>query len=288
MTKIPYDDLIQDCLDDLNRPADRFLHCSSDIVGSLRHAQLRAAGVPLPKRPITDSIRLTTGTLWHEFLHEGLKRQGVPILTEINVDEGLPDGWSGTADWLIWNKGKRRFDLTDLKTTKGEGMSFLGTEPKEEHHAQASAYYYALVNMGYPMSDDIHVLYLPMNQPTWKNSAQVGPVVLSARPLEYNALNIKMRNRARKMEQFLYEFDHTGNLLNPYLAEPMERVQKMNSRFEVSLNPHWLTKYCPYPDNLCNCNTQKTTKIGEWRNGDAGWQYLPRRGYESIKPNLRP
>jgi len=47
------------------RPPDGKLHPSGDLIGSLRHAQLRAAGAPTIESEIVSDTRLMTGTQWH-------------------------------------------------------------------------------------------------------------------------------------------------------------------------------------------------------------------------------
>lgn len=288
-----FDELLDNSLKALDRESDGLLHCSSDIMGSLRHTQLRLAGAPTLPRAVTDSVRLTTGTLWHEFLHESFRRQGIPFFSEIKVNPGLPKGWSGTADWLFWNPDEQAFSLADLKTIKGEGMAFL-EGLKDEHQAQVSAYYWALKKMGYPLTGTISVAYLPMNQPSYSNAGPVKPVVFEAPPTEEWWLADIMDTRYQLTVSYLSEFYNTGDLVNKALAETLAPVQKVSKHktkdaLEVKLVPHWLTKFCPYPDNICDCNLQRPTKIGEWTKDVNGiWNYKPRSGFGSIAPEHNP
>lgn len=81
------------------------------------------------------------------------------------------------------------------------------------------------------------------------------------------------------------------------LAPVQERVQKMywdskRGIWDVKLVPHWSTAYCPYPNELCDCSTQTTNKIGHWYidsdHEDYPLRYQPRKGYEEVEPLLQP
>src|SRR6266487_3994845 len=154
--------LLQKKFRESNRPADGLLHPSGDLIGPLRHSMLRAAGAPTIESEIVSDTRLMTGTLWHDFF-EGVFR-GQPVMTEVQLDRWLPRGWSGRADWIVWNDEYKGFVLGDLKTTKGEGMMFIERDGiKPEHQWQASAYWYALKAMGIPLVKGYAIYYLPMN-----------------------------------------------------------------------------------------------------------------------------
>lgn len=289
-----FNELLDNSLKSLDREDDGLLHCSSDLIGSLRHTQLRLAGAPTLPRAITDSVRLTTGTLWHEFLHESFRRQGLPFFSEIKVNDGLPKGWSGTADWLFWNAEQQAFDLSDLKTIKGEGMGFL-TGLKDEHQAQVSAYYWALNNMGFPMTSTVTVAYLPMNQPSYSSAGPVQPVVYEAQPTDEQWLTDLMNQRYDATRDYLLNVEASGQIVNNYLAPTLEPVQKLTRHkskidvLELKLVPHWLTKFCPYPDNICDCNLQTPTKVGEWiKDGNGIWNYKQRSGYGHVTPVSDP
>src|SRR5689334_4455026 len=73
-----------------DRPPDGKLHASSDLTGSLRHAQLRAAGAPERPRTITDEIVLMTGTLWHDLAHKALVAAGLAFMQEVKLDRWMP------------------------------------------------------------------------------------------------------------------------------------------------------------------------------------------------------
>ena len=64
----------------------------------------------------------------------------------------------------------------------------------------------------------------------------------------------------------------------------------------MKLVPHWSADYCPFPDELCDCRQQGTTKIGHWRFHETDhhpeWAneliYVSRKGYEEFEPELKP
>ena len=115
---IPTDlsDLLRKKLAKSRRPPDGLLHASGDLLGSLRHAQLRLAGAPTIESEIVSDIRLMTGTMWHRFIGQMLVEAGVHFEQEIDVTPGLPEGWAGTADALFWSTEHRGFVLGDFKT----------------------------------------------------------------------------------------------------------------------------------------------------------------------------
>src|SRR5215213_2274771 len=97
------------------RPADGLLHCSGDLIGSLRHAQLRAAGAPTVISDIVGDTRMRIGTLTHTDFERIFR--GKPVMLEVALEDYLPTGWTGTCDWIAWNTERKAFVLGDLKTT---------------------------------------------------------------------------------------------------------------------------------------------------------------------------
>jgi hypothetical protein len=83
--------------------------------------------------------------------------------------------------------------------------------------------------------------------------------------------------------------------LNDKLADEQDRVQtlhwnKQQGVFDVKLVPHWSAQYCPFPDDLCACSEQGTTKIGEYviEKTEGHTTYSYRKGYEDIEPLIEP
>lgn len=229
-----------------------------------------------------------TGTLWHSYFEQVFRDARLPVITELKLDRWLPEGWSGTADWIIWDRNA--FVLGDLKTIKGEGLPFVVKEGiKEEHLWQLSSYWYALRNMGLPLVKGFAVFYLPMNGVVGKD---IEPVQAWGQPIPEDVILPVMEERW-KATSLYYNSVWEGNLYGPnkpthefnnqYLAPVQERIQKItwNAKtevFDVKLVPHWSAQFCPYPDELCDCRNQGVTKIGHYTL-DSG--YVPYKGHQA-------
>lgn len=271
------------------RPNDHLLHASSHITGSLRHAQLDVAGAPRIQSELLSEITLMTGTMWHEWIHNALRRLGLPYMAEVNMNPWLPPGWGGTLDALIWNPDIKAFVLVDFKTTKGEGMRFLRTGgAKEEHILQTSAYWHAARKMGVPLAKAVGVFYLPKND-TRNRDELIEPLLIDFEPLPQRELLNTMKDRRKRVDRYL---DSLPNGSRPagadWLTSELEPVQpriqrayldKGTGTWEVKLIPHWSAAYCPFPDDLCDCSSQGTTKVGFF---DFDGEYIPRKGYEDV------
>ena len=285
------------------RPPDGLLHASGDLLGSLRHAQLRLAGAPTVESEIVSDTRLMTGTMWHAWVGESLVRSGVAFMQEVRVTPWLPEGWSGTADWVFWHPEYRGFVLGDLKTIKGEGMRWvLKDGAKEEHLWQLSCYWHALYDSGLPLVKGFGVLYWPMNDTTERDE-QIEPVVMECDPLPREIVYGVMHDRWAATQDYLASISAESTeaqhyldngrldwLLTDKLAPEMARVQKVfwNGKqgvFDVKLVPHWSAQFCPYPTELCGCSEQGTTKIGQYT---LEAKYEPRKGFEDELPMVEP
>ena len=303
-------DVIHDALKESRRKPDGLLHASSDLMGSLRHAQLAIAGAPKVESEITSDVRLMTGTMWHNFVHEALVKKGVPFMQEVKLAPYLPEGWSGTADWVFWSDEYKAFVLGDLKTIKGEGLRWIEKGgAKDEHLWQLSAYWYALEKMGIPLVKGFGILYLPMNDTTDKDEL-IEPTVMECDPIPWDALNDRMSSRWELTHRYITSLGdsseerwaeiaplQTPDNPRPYpfwiteaLAPEMEREQKLDwngkqNVWDLKLTPHWSTAYCPYPSELCACSEQSINKIGHYT---LAGEYAPREGYETIAPLTFP
>lgn len=229
-----------------------------------------------------------TGTMWHSLFESMFNRLRLPVMTEVRLDSWLPEGWSGTADWVFWNDEYKAFVLGDLKTIKGEGVAYIVKDGiKKEHLWQLSAYWYALERMGLPLVKGFVVLYLPQNVPI---GTQVEPTVQEGMPLDRELVLGTMADRWQKTKGYLGAVEKTDEFVNNLLAPPQDRVQilrwnKPQGVFDVKLAPHWSAAYCPYPTELCDCRDQSTTKIGHY---DLASVYHPRKDYEDITPDAAP
>jgi hypothetical protein len=286
-----------------DRPSSGNLRCSSDLTGSLRHSQLRLANAPTNEREIAAEIRALHGELWHEWFHDTLEKTGYPFFHEVKLTDYLPEGWGGRADWVFWHPGYKAFVLGDFKTSRGEAMYWIERDgAKKEHIWQMSAYWHALVKMGLPMVKGFAILYWPMNDTPGKEV--VLPSVQECEPVPAEVLHKEMAYRWERCQEYLALIDGASSdtsYINDKLAPPIEREQKLywskvSKAFEVKLVPHWLSRFCPYPDELCDCSQQGTTKIGQYKflEGDGlpdwpdAWVYEARKGYEDVEPTVAP
>lgn len=296
---LPFDltEVIHAELERDRRAPDGKLHPSSHLSGPLRHAQLDMAGAPQHRNSLVSEVTLMTGTLWHEWIGDSLKRLGIPAMQEVKLDPWLPQGWAGTADLVVWNPALKAWVLVDIKTTKGESLRFIHQKgAKEEHVLQTSSYWHALRKMGLPLAKTIGVYYLPKNGVSGRD---VYPLLVEFDPVPAKDLLKTMKGRGKSVTQYLDSLpkrdtppavDDFDFWITPELAPVEERQQKImfdrsTGTHEVKLVPNWTTMFCPFPDELCDCSTQGTTKIGTY---DYDGTYIPRTGYEDVVPTVQP
>lgn len=261
---------------------------------------LRMAGAPEKQNDIVTDTILEIGTLMHRRIGEAIVSLGLPFMQEVKLNEFLPEGWGGTADWVFYHPKYEAFVLGDLKTTTGEGIPFIAREGiKENHHHQLSAYWHALVRMGLPMVKGVAVLYMPKNRA--KNQV-TEPLLVEAEPLEAEYLDALMRERRELVDSYLRDvkatdtqwfkttindpfspWEHPDKYMQDSLAPQQDRVLKVTwnrDKYDVKLVPHWSAQFCPYDDSLCDCDKQGETKVGEYLSDG----YHPRKGYEQVNP----
>lgn len=279
----PYEvtEMLRNALLANQRPPDGKLHASSHLTGSLRHVQLDAAGAPKIESDLVATVNLAVGTAVHS-LFEGMFR-GKPIMLEVKLDEWMPPGWSGTADWVAWDPEIRAFVLGDLKTTKPGGIHYIHKGgAKESHIWQVSAYWHALVRMGLPLLDRAGVYYLPKNQLLAREGEPVSPTMQEITPLPLDVVEGRMAELSEAVNAYRDSLPKYGAAsLSDYLTDKLAPVQpreiklsinKVNKRpvIDVKLAPSWSVEFCEFPDELCNCRRQTTNKIGSWDRDDSG------------------
>lgn len=294
-------ELFHDALLQGRRENDHLLHASSHILGSERHAALDVAGAPRKVNPLMSEITLMTGTMWHDWFANTLRKAGVPFMAEVNLTPWLPEGWAGTADAFIWNPEVGAFLLVDFKTIRGSGLSFIRRDgAKAEHVAQASAYWYAAKAAGFPLIKKVAVLYWPKDD---ARGELTEPLMVDFEPLPKAKLHKAMASRWTTVSRYVTSLGGVPGAAIPKadvrplagwvtseLPDEQPRVQKLKrdkalGTADLLLVPHWSAAYCPYPDELCACSTQGTTKIGTF---DTDGEYYPRGGYEKIVPTVTP
>jgi hypothetical protein len=244
------------------------------------------------ERKFAQEMPLVMGTYLHEFIAKALR--GTPHMAEVKLDPWLPEGWGGTADALVWDEDERAFALRDYKSMRGEGFGYLNRGPKEEHLWQTSMYYHGARAMGLPMLPDVGVLYLPKND----TPQHPEPTLLLFEPLPEEQVVAEANRRRARVDEYLDALpevmppgDKSKFWLTDELEPVQERVQKLTfdkktETWDLKLAPHWSAAYCPFPDELCDCNLQGQTKIGMF--DVDGETYVPRSGYEEIEPEVFP
>lgn len=295
---LPFDltEVLHAELDAQRRNPDGMLHPSTHLSNPLRHAQLDMAGAPQERNPLVSEVTLMTGTMWHEWIGGVLKRLGIPAMLEVNLTPWLPEGWSGTADLVVWNPERKAWVLVDLKTTKGESIVWIQRRgAKDDHILQTSSYWHALRKMGLPLVKRVLVYYLPKNDDRGPNPVE--PVLVDFEPMDARTLGTLMTGRGKAITTYLDslpdrapEPDEYDYWLTDALAPPQGREQKLSfsrtsGMHEVKLVPHWSAAYCPFPDELCPCSTFGTEKIGAF---DQSGVWFPRKGYEHYEPEVFP
>lgn len=272
------------------------------------------AGAPKVQSDLIREMPLWIGTMMHERIHNMLRSLGVPYMAEVNLTPWLPAGWGGTADGLFWNPELKAFVLTDFKSQKGEGMRYIVRDgAKDEHRFQTSLYWHAVKKMGLPLAKAIAVYYLPKND-TRNKDELIEPVLIDFTPIPKRQLEAIAKERFHRL------LDYEGSLpfcptstqirdfgvdpdavetpdvpLDAWLTDELEPVQEREQRiyydrntetWDVKLVPHWSAAFCPFPDELCDCNRHGQTKIGMF--DVDGSTYVPRTGYEEIEPAVFP
>jgi len=156
--------------------------------------------------------------------------------------------------------------------------------------------------MGIPLVHGFVIYHVPINQLTKREGSPVRPHLSECTPLDRETVHGVMAERKAAVDAYLETLRYGPNepippkralkrYLTDALAPVQEREQKlMNAKKatpdvrDLILVPNWSTDYCPFPDELCDCRHQGTTKIGHY----DGHVYVPREGYENIEPEVTP
>ena len=272
---IPFDlaAIIDYSMEQESKMDDGMLHPSTHLATPLRHAQLEYHhGSTGYKRTTAENVRLMTGTMWHEYMHNALRRAGVPVMCEVNLTPYLPGKWSGTADWFFWSKEHKGFILSDLKTIRGAGIKWREQYgPYESNTTQLGAYWLGGYNMGIPIVSGAGIFYLPMD-----SDDDASPLYL-----EFDVPLIgDIHTNLERREYAILEMP---------LADPPAREQKLFKnknmrRYDVKLVPPKEAMWCRWPD-LCSCKSLKTEIVGYY---DRLGRYKSRKGREDIEPTVKP
>lgn len=267
------------------RPPDGMLHPSSDLTGPMRHVMLSAAGAPTAESETASDVRLMIGTLLHSYM-EGIFR-GKPAMLEVKLDKWLPQGWSGTCDWLVWNHERRAFVLGDLKSIRADGLIYIQTDGiKREHLHQVSLYWHGARNMGLPLLKGFGVYYLPKEPIIGQ---KIEPMWVEGTPLPYDYIWPLAEERRLAVDAYLEELraprpkagvvPFVNDSLAPtsdkelrlmWNGTAIKRKGKAAPAWELKWMPIWQTTYCPFPNELCDCSEQRPEKVGHWSFDEDG------------------
>lgn len=246
------------------REPDGLLHASKHIWWPLRFSQLEFAGHPMGNPEFLDLVNMQTGTLWHKQVEEWLKKDKTRwwelVASEVDLTDYLPNGWTGTADWVFYDKEADHCILGDLKTIKPEAVQHL-SGIKDDHLAQLSCYNFGLTKAGYTMAPELFVFYLPKNK-IWTHD--VKPQQLSSPPID--TIEIVMTTIKQRIDSYV-----GGSVPLASMPDPVYKYtyNKLMNVFDVKSYPDWRESYtCPFDEKLCPRTPIK--KVGHW-NSDRKW-----------------
>lgn len=252
--------VIEEGMSEDNREPDGLLHCSSHIWLPLRFTQLEFAGNPMGQPELLDKVNMQTGTLWHKQVEEWLKKDKTKwwelVASEVDLTNYLPKGWTGTADWVFYDKEADHCILGDLKTIKPESVQWL-TGIKDEHLSQLSCYNAGLTKAGYTMAPEVFVFYLPKNK-VWTH--KVTPQLLHSPPMGILAIEQAMNNTYMRVQDYVTTSYGLASMPDPVYKYTWNKTMGV---FDVKQHPDWREAYCcPFDENLCPRTPVK--KIGHW------------------------
>lgn len=231
------------------------------------------------------TMRLFTGTLYHRAVERwlGLHPPDGWVVEEIewDVTSLLPTGWTGTLDYLFWNKETNLRVIEDLKTIKPEGIDFIGGEPKEDHVTQVSCYHAAVSTVMDNLSPDIHVCYLPKDKKS--NGQVVLPKMTTAKAHSKTWVWSRLNLIKKSVDEYLEEYQRTDEIINDYLAPMPDPELKMYwdreaQNWVVKSVPHWTCQFNDYGPELTP--KQSTNIVGRW---SIDGYYHPRKGWEFVE-----
>lgn len=287
----PLDKIVHQILLNERRPPTGLLHCSSHSHWPLRFTQLSQI-FSTDEEDVGSLTTMKIGTLTHDWLEGAFQAEGVLgpdwelIEVEKDITEYLPVGWTGRIDYIFRHIPTKTYSIGDLKTIKAESAAWLGDRPKPEHTTQVSCYHAGFKRFmpGIPVFDDVFVLYLPKSK---DSRQQTIPPVIKTAPAEPSAW-ANMVGIKRQVDQYVAEFELTGDPLNRFLApmplpEPRVSWNKAQNSWDVVMRPSWTEEYIGIQFGDL-CPRTPSQKLGHW-SLDGAW--IPRKGiqqpdYESI------
>ena len=252
------------------------LHVSSDLQGCVKKACLEMSEISNDiDRDQYQDIRMKIGTGMHNFIGRYL-RENYDVQVEKEVTEGLPEGWMGTADYVITEESSGEVAVYDLKVVSSSlkyfsdmNNEFAQTSssssklPLKEHIWQVSSYVYALRKMGINATRGF-ICYLFID-----NYYHYGQK-FNYNPAEYEVDLVPVDELSKKFKEVTAEVElwkQTSQL--PPDLEPEQKLKakpswKKPERIIVEQRMNWKCKGCPFYPRNCQPNPFEGV-VGEFR-----------------------
>jgi hypothetical protein len=272
------------------------LHPSSDLQGCTRRTVLELAGAERSTTQSYLTLRQVIGTGLHRWLQTNLEKKH-NAETEVDVTEGLPDGWTGSADIVLAKSGGGHA-LYDFKVISGAAAFFRSGQLKKVHASnksrglptdeqiwQVSAYAYALRKMGYEITD-AQIVYLPIDKFGYGKQVEFEPWQDEIDLIE----DAELEARFSEIEEAV-ELYRTTKQLPPHLAPEQQLIGKPTNtpkKYEVHQRFDWrCSEYCAFYGRSCFPDWVEGL-IGVWvyDRDNNGWRYEAEE--KGIEPLVRP
>lgn len=288
--------IYQALLADKRAPTGK-LHCSSHAWWPLRFTQLSQV-IDTDETDIGSLITMGIGTLTHEWLANYMEKNPAVLgedwelcATEWDLTPHLPDGWTGTADYVFVHRPTDMVVVSDLKTSKPEALAYLNGQPKDSHWIQVSCYHAAISRFyaaeGVSVHPDISICYMPKGKDSRQNTIQ--PVVVSKAAIPAAQVWANLTDIKTAVDRYVIEYNKTGELDNKCLAPmPLQSLKigwnKTTANWDVVSRDGWEVEFIGAQFGEQLCPRGKALKVGHW-NLNGSW--VPRKGvfqpdYDSI------
>lgn len=235
-------------------------------------------------------ITMKLGTLTHQWLENllmwdrmGFKPElmmGTDWLlkySEMDLTHLLPEGWTGTCDYLFQHEPTATYAVSDLKTSKPEALAYLNGEPKESHWIQVSCYHAAL-SAEYVLDPDISICYLPKGKTAKQET--VLPVMVSKAAMPKQQIFSRLEEIKMRTDEYVTEYERTNDPLNKFLA-PMPAAtprigwNKATNQWDVTMRPDWTEEFIGARFGEVLCPKTPSQKIGHYT---LDLHYIARKG----------
>ena len=283
------------------------LHPSVDLQGCLRRTCLDFAGAEQRTTSSTEEIRKVLGRQFHRWLQWRLEKMDLEVENEVKVKEGLPEGWSGSADTLLKVRSTGETWLLDYKTVSSvqlymadlnAGRKTLSNKdnsfPSESYVWQLSAYFHALNRMGREV-DRAMLIYVPIDTYYDRGGRkhQFEPRQIEIDPIPEDEVFSRMDLVSEVVGKWKKTWKETGKAVNYDLPEHIEPEQKLipkpswknPQRYELHQKLDWRCRYCPFFQTSCHPPVDDE-KLGEFHYEEGEWVYKP--DIAGIDPLIKP